>query len=416
MADSTLTFKHFELHEWRQFRNVSLDFHPQLTVLTGENGTGKTTLLNLLSPHFAWQIQFAAVPRRWRDGSLHYDSGLRSQTDASPGVSDSVGTLEYSDGSSSHLMIPHETGTSFVPSWSGMGLVPGLNIPSHRAVQSYQPVQTLPAHFSASAALLEQFLNEIRQRYAGGYTGKSAATWMKESLIAAAIFGEGNESVAPNPEARDVWEGFQGVLKRLLPESLGFLHLRVEAPDLLVQTRGGPFVLDAASGGISALFELGWQIFLRAREYETFTVCYDEPENHLHPSLQKTLMPSLIEAFPGVRFIVATHSPFVVTSVKDANVYVLEYGDGAIETTLLDTTAKARTADETLRRVLGLDSTLPLWADHQLSDIVDRYSRRDLNPQVLEELRSELTAVGLADQFPVAAAVLAGLSIDETTN
>ncbi|WP_419836937.1 AAA family ATPase [Streptomyces brasiliscabiei] len=52
-------------------------------------------------------------------------------------------------------------------------------------------------------------------------------------------------------------------------------------------------------------------------------MCFDEPENHLHPSMQRTLVPTLLAAFPNVRFIVATHSPFVVTSTREAYVYAL---------------------------------------------------------------------------------------------
>lgn len=397
---------------WRQFRKVEFDFHPQLTVLTGENGTGKTTLLNLLSPHFAWQVPFVAVPKRGKTGEISYFSGLRRHREPRPGERP-VGTLVYSDGSRADLVIPAETGTSFSPSWAGMQAVTGLNIPSHRAMQGYQPVQALPPSFSTSNVLLEQFVNEIRQRYMGSFSGKTAGTWMKESLLAAAIFGEGNSAVEPNPEARSVWRGFQKILRLLLPESFGFLKLVVRPPEILIKTSGGEFAIDAASGGISALLELGWQIFLRSREQDAFIVCYDEPENHLHPTLQKSLMPSLMKAFPNVMFIVASHSPFIVTSVPSAHVYVLEQLQGAVESSRLDT-SKARTADETLRRVLGVDSTLPLWAEDRLNLVLDRYLSMDLSSESLDALRAELSELGLDEEFPMAAAVLARAARDAT--
>src|ERR1700684_3254096 len=46
-------------------------------------------------------------------------------------------------------------------------------------------------------------------------------------------------------------------------------------------------------------------------------------ENHLHPSLQRSLFVKLVEAFPLTQFIIATHSPFIVSGLKDSNVYVL---------------------------------------------------------------------------------------------
>lgn len=56
---------------------------------------------------------------------------------------------------------------------------------------------------------------------------------------------------------------------------------------------------------------------------EKFVIILDEPENHLHPELQRTLLPNLLNAFPNVQFIIATHNPFVISSVDKSQVYVL---------------------------------------------------------------------------------------------
>ena len=52
-------------------------------------------------------------------------------------------------------------------------------------------------------------------------------------------------------------------------------------------------------------------------------VLIDEPEAHLHLELQYQVMPLLASLFPNVQFIVATHSPAVVSSIKDATVFDL---------------------------------------------------------------------------------------------
>lgn len=52
-------------------------------------------------------------------------------------------------------------------------------------------------------------------------------------------------------------------------------------------------------------------------------VLIDEPELHLHLDLQYQIMPMLIELFPKVQFIVATHSPAVISSIRNATVYDL---------------------------------------------------------------------------------------------
>lgn len=48
----------------------------------------------------------------------------------------------------------------------------------------------------------------------------------------------------------------------------------------------------------------------------------DEAENHLHPKWQKRFIPTILEIFPNLQIIATTHSPFIVSSVEGAKVYV----------------------------------------------------------------------------------------------
>lgn len=48
----------------------------------------------------------------------------------------------------------------------------------------------------------------------------------------------------------------------------------------------------------------------------------DEAENHLHPKWQKTFISSILELFPNLQIVMATHSPFIVGSYAEAKVYV----------------------------------------------------------------------------------------------
>ena len=48
----------------------------------------------------------------------------------------------------------------------------------------------------------------------------------------------------------------------------------------------------------------------------------DEIENHLHPKWQKGILGIIRKHFPNLQIILTTHSPFVVSSVNDAKIYV----------------------------------------------------------------------------------------------
>ena len=55
-------------------------------------------------------------------------------------------------------------------------------------------------------------------------------------------------------------------------------------------------------------------------------VLIDEVELHLHPSWQQSVLPTLMEIFPNVQFIVTTHSPQVLTSIAAKHIRILKDG------------------------------------------------------------------------------------------
>ena len=57
----------------------------------------------------------------------------------------------------------------------------------------------------------------------------------------------------------------------------------------------------------------------------------DEAENHLHPKWQKVFLNNLLEIFPNLQIIITTHSPFIVSSVENARIFVCSSeGDGSV--------------------------------------------------------------------------------------
>lgn len=412
-------FDGITIQGWRQFRDVSIEFHDRLTILTGANGAGKTTILNMLNRHFGWNLAFISTPRR-RKTLVEYFSDFwegvspRSET-TRRGNQISIGEIRYRQGEAAQLLVPEQVQHEYQISISGQQAIQGLFVSSHRPVFFYQQVQAIPTQPSAREQLLTQYLNEIRSRYSSGGRVQSPSHRLKEALISLAVFGYGNQVVTPNPEYRQTFEGFQHVLKTVLPPSLGFQHLSIEMPEVNLVTESGVFSLDAVSGGVSAILDLCWQIYMYSLEHDDFAVVIDEPENHLHPELQQSLLTNLLEAFPQAQFIIATHNPFMVSSVPDSNVYVLRYdGEGRVYSEILDLVNKAGTANEILRDVLGLDFTMPLWASNRLDEIVSRYSSQDLDKAAIEALRNELAQLGLEDALPKTLSKIVDSSDDQT--
>lgn len=59
----------------------------------------------------------------------------------------------------------------------------------------------------------------------------------------------------------------------------------------------------------------------------------DEVENHLHPKWQKTFVDIIQSIFPSLQIILTTHSPFIVAAAKDAHIYVCSAQVGYSEIT-----------------------------------------------------------------------------------
>ncbi|MBS0228389.1 MAG: AAA family ATPase [Proteobacteria bacterium] len=417
--DNQPQFSSLTVSQWRQFDSIEIEIHPRLTVLTGANGAGKTTLIGILTQHFGWSRPLLATPWRNSDGSVTYISGafktLLSWFSKKENPQVEIGKVGYTNGSHASLNVPTAGSVEYGVSINGQQSVLGLSVPSHRIMSRYQAIQAIPTMGISAHQAYNSYNSEILNRFQGGHTGFSPLFRMKEALISMATFGEGNKYVKGKPELLRSYLGFIDVLKKVLPGSLGFETIEIRTPDVVLVTKSGEFLLDSVSGGISALIDLAWQIHTFSHDLQSFAVVIDEPENHLHPSMQRSLLPSFLDAFPQAQFIVASHSPFIVTSVRDSNVYVLSYKEGLAEASLrgiapsrsvfstrLDHINKAATASEVLRTVLGLDSTMPLWATKELGQIIERYRSQPFTPEQVDQLDRELEDLGMSDSLPQA--------------
>ncbi|WP_419737614.1 AAA family ATPase [Ruegeria sp.] len=52
-ASTSSKFSHISIRQWRQFKNIDIDVHPTLTVLTGANGSGKSTILSIFEANLS---------------------------------------------------------------------------------------------------------------------------------------------------------------------------------------------------------------------------------------------------------------------------------------------------------------------------------------------------------------------------
>lgn len=185
--------KSIEIDSWRQFEKVKIDFHKRLTILTGANGAGKTTVLNIIDQHFGWQTQLVATAKRdKKTGGLKYFNGLWKklfETNINPQNQhvEKIGTLHYSNGQSSRLLIPNETGIAYNVQVEQMQHLNGFNIPSHRPIYKYQSVPTIATRVITKRDAFNSYRSSQLQRFSNQRRDKTETYFIKETLISLAV-------------------------------------------------------------------------------------------------------------------------------------------------------------------------------------------------------------------------------------
>lgn len=96
---------------------------------------------------------------------------------------------------------------------------------------------------------------------------------------------------------------------------------------------GRKITFNQLSEGFSAFFSIVIDLLIRVDHYRKEKndysiepygiVLIDEPETHFHLSLQYNILPLITKLFPNIQLIVATHSPAVISSINNAIIFDL---------------------------------------------------------------------------------------------
>jgi predicted ATP-binding protein involved in virulence len=156
----------------------------------------------------------------------------------------------------------------------------------------------------------------------------------------------------------------------LFPEIVDF---KFETSDtlhnsVLFQTTDGWFRYTQLGYGYQSM--LSWVIDLCKRMFERYPdsenplsedaiVLVDEIDLHLHPMWQRDVISFLSKVFPNVQFIVTTHSPLVIQSMNDVNLYVLHREGNKVKVERSSVSNfKGWTVEEILRDTMQLESDI----------------------------------------------------------
>ena len=130
----------------------------------------------------------------------------------------------------------------------------------------------------------------------------------------------------------------------------------------------------------------------------TGMVLIDEIDLHLHPEWQRTILPSLSEAFPRLQFVCTTYSPLVASTVHQDNIFLTDTAsDGTATIKQIEERVFGQTAEQLLLSTyFGMRTTRGAKAMKEADILLERATRGDSSAalDLLQKMAAPARALG----------------------
>ena len=187
---------------------------------------------------------------------------------------------------------------------------------------------------------------------------------------------------------------------------------RLNRGGLRFRTRNGNVPLGGLSLGhrtVTAwIVDLAWKLVRRYPESakpleQPAVVLIDEIDLHVHPRWQRTIMNQLSKHFTNVQFVATTHSPLMITSVSDVNVAVLQQPEAG-DHVVIENDPKVVEGwrfDQILVSLFGLETARSLRVETLMKEREELLEENHVTPQAKKRLRDiagELSSLPTAER------------------
>ena len=318
---------------------LRIDFDENMNLICGPNGIGKTTLLECVAHTFT--VSSTNILRR----NVSYDSGFfRSEIDV--------------DG---QRMVAEVTISDFLP-----------NQYSH--VTSFYKLSSKLLSLKVNRTLLYQSIDAV-----GRDVHKDESTSYSEAKSGVNLHEVKNwfvnrylYSAHPDALSDEQISNLELAKKSFSILSPGFSFSRVMASsnEIMVNSPSGEIYYEYLSSGFKSCLAIIFGIIkdielrfkdphMRAEDFDGI-ILVDELELHLHPEWQAKVAKILVEIFPKVQFIAATHSPHILQNAKPNEIIALALDEARVYRRDLPEGAygfQGWTVEEVLTDVMGMTDT-----------------------------------------------------------
>ncbi|MFK4751623.1 AAA family ATPase [Oceanobacter antarcticus] len=375
-----MKIRHLKLDHFRRFDSFEIDFHEQLTVLVARNGAGKTSILDALAialgpfltrlPNVSGKnpkdSDFQVYPNKLKPpfmriqcqsfNELRWDrTEKRDQTKKTAShIPEALGIKQLTDYADSMVDAFNDNSAFALPLFAyygtGRGVfdVPqrkrgfGKEFPRFEALSESLESRTNFKRFVEYFYALEDI--ELKSQR----DAKSFELEIPElKAIREAIhrmLPEFSNPRGAEPAGIAVDWNCDGTLKELRIEQLSDGYRITLAMVMDIAARMAEANPDIERSGLNNSLDTEGVILI------------DEVDLHLHPGWQQTILLDLQRTFPNIQFIVTTHSPQVISSVKPECLRVIEWHDEQPSLHLVEFSEGAE-SQRMLLDVLGVESS-----------------------------------------------------------
>lgn len=312
-----LSVQRIELNNFRNFERFSIEFDPQSslggrwTCLAGINGAGKSSILQALSVILLGEPFVLELGGDRLDRLRRRVKGVKQEARISAWINDQ-GTDNYVE---LNLGEQFEKSRNFGDSYYSVMLDFWKKMRS-RVVLSYGVTRNLSDFRETRHLSLSPDVRRVMTLFDPLTRIESAEVLLNQRLSVSS----------------PIWKLLDSLLKQIFSESFGVRNQRgkvtftfedepVDAIDLPDGFRSSVAWLVDLCSAWTEKHQPNKKVKLSDIEA---IVLIDEIDLHLHPSLQRVLVPRLRKALPLVQWIVTTHSPLILSSFETSEIVALD--------------------------------------------------------------------------------------------
>ena len=351
-----------QIENFKGFTHQSIELHPQFTLLVGENGTGKTTILEALA--VAGAVWLVNPP-----DSLLTDSGRNiSPTEIRLEAETKGDRIQFRERRPVTVRATGHIGDCSGVSWTRQIRQSSKRTSNVDARQAMQCVKDIYARDSAGEDVLCPVLafygagrawlpsnQRISERTTRGPARRWAAFYdcFNERIRFAELQKWFSRETTERGNRGGLWRpGFEAVRRAILrcvPDA-DDVWFDVDLDQIVLSLAGKAQPFSNLSAGQRMMLALTADIAIKAVTQNAFLippeglspnlgelpavlretpglVLIDELDVHLHPKWQRRVATDLKETFPGIQFVCTSHSPQVIGEVSHDEIRSLD-GDG----------------------------------------------------------------------------------------